>query len=117
MNVLRFVKRDALLLLRSDEITKHLNSTASGAGSVVSRLRYCAAAVVVGGACFVALRQAPQKHGSITALTIYNYDSGDWNSSRYRNDDTGFNIDAGLAADIGERKHWGAVGLSGQNLR
>nr|VUD27841.1 conjugative transfer protein [Salmonella sp. NCTC 7297] len=45
--------------------------------------------------------------------SIYNYDSSDWNSSRYRNDDTGFNVDAGLAADIGE--NW-TLGLSGQNL-
>nr|MCX3330799.1 conjugal transfer protein TraF [Bacillus pacificus] len=45
--------------------------------------------------------------------SIYNYDSSDWNSSRYRNDDTGFNIDAGLAADIGE--NW-TLGVSGQNL-
>lgn len=45
--------------------------------------------------------------------SIYHYDSSDWNSSRYRNDDTGFNIDAGLAADFGE--NW-TLGLSGQNL-
>lgn len=34
-------------------------------------------------------------------VSIYNFDSGDINSSRYRNDDTGFNVDAGLAADFG----------------
>ncbi len=45
--------------------------------------------------------------------SIYNYDSSDWNSSRYRNDDTGFNVDAGVAADFGE--NW-TVGVSGQNL-
>ncbi|HAT6803892.1 TPA: conjugal transfer protein TraF [Citrobacter freundii] len=46
-------------------------------------------------------------------VSIYDFNSDDINSSRYRNDDTGFNMDAGLAADFGE--HW-AVGLSGQNL-
>ena len=46
-------------------------------------------------------------------VSIYNFDSGDINSSRYRNDDTGFNVDAGLAADFGE--NW-TVGLTGQNL-
>ena len=46
-------------------------------------------------------------------VSIYDFNSDDINSSRYRNDDTGFNVDAGLAADLGE--HW-TVGLSGQNL-
>ncbi|WP_165466958.1 conjugal transfer protein TraF [Enterobacter cloacae] len=46
-------------------------------------------------------------------VSIYNFDSDDINSSRYRNDDTGFNVDAGLAADFGE--NW-TVGLTGQNL-
>ncbi|WP_420275415.1 conjugal transfer protein TraF [Enterobacter asburiae] len=46
-------------------------------------------------------------------VSIYNFDSGDINSSRYRNDDTGFNVDAGLAADFGD--NW-TVGLTGQNL-
>lgn len=45
--------------------------------------------------------------------SIYNFSSDDINSSRYRNDDTGFNVDAGLAADFGD--NW-TVGLSGQNL-
>lgn len=45
--------------------------------------------------------------------SIYNYNSDDINSSRYRNSDTGFNVDAGLAADFGD--NWTA-GLSGQNL-
>ena len=45
--------------------------------------------------------------------SIYNFSSDDINSSRYRNDDTGFNVDAGLAADFGDS--W-TVGLSGQNL-
>jgi hypothetical protein len=46
-------------------------------------------------------------------VSIYNYHSGDLNNSRYRNSDTGFNVDAGMAADFGES--W-TVGLSGQNL-
>lgn len=46
-------------------------------------------------------------------VSIYNFSSDDINSSRYRNDDTGFNVDAGMTADFGES--W-TVGLSGQNL-
>lgn len=46
-------------------------------------------------------------------VSIYDFNSDDINSSRYRNDDTGFNVDAGLVADFGE--HW-TVGLSGQNM-
>ncbi|WP_432699319.1 conjugal transfer protein TraF [Kluyvera cryocrescens] len=46
-------------------------------------------------------------------VSIYNFSSDDINSSRYRNDDTGFNVDAGMAADLSE--NW-TVGLSGQNL-
>ena len=45
--------------------------------------------------------------------SIYDYDSNKWNDSRYRTDDTGFNVDAGIAADFGE--NW-TVGVSGQNL-
>lgn len=46
-------------------------------------------------------------------VSIYDFSSDDINSSRYRNDDTGFNVDAGMAADFGD--NW-TVGLSGQNL-
>ncbi|VFS69091.1 Uncharacterised protein [Kluyvera cryocrescens] len=49
----------------------------------------------------------------LTTVSIYNFSSDDINSSRYRNDDTGFNVDAGMAADLSE--NW-TVGLSGQNL-
>ena len=45
--------------------------------------------------------------------SIYDYDSSDWNSSRYRRDDTGFNVDVGLAADLNENV---TLGLTGQNL-
>ncbi|SUG50186.1 conjugative transfer protein [Salmonella enterica subsp. arizonae] len=62
----------------------------------------------------MALRQNCKKTWLYNYTTsIYNYDSSDWNSSRYRNDDTGFNVDAGVAADVG--KNW-TLGLSGQNL-
>ncbi len=46
-------------------------------------------------------------------VSIYNFSSDAINSSRYRNDDTGFNVDAGMTADFGDS--W-TVGLSGQNL-
>nr|EGQ6792102.1 conjugal transfer protein TraF [Salmonella enterica] len=103
-------------LLGSDEITKHLNSTASGRVALVSDYGIALAKQFVVGEVPVSIGVTPklQKTWLYNYTTsIYNYDSSDWNSSRYRNDDTGFNIDAGLAADIGE--NW-TLGLSGQNL-
>ncbi|MEZ3499977.1 conjugal transfer protein TraF [Pantoea sp. KPR_PJ] len=47
------------------------------------------------------------------SASIYNYDKNDLNGSRYRNDNTGFNIDAGLATPLGE--NW-TLGITGQNL-
>ncbi len=45
--------------------------------------------------------------------SIYNYDKNDLNGSRYRNDNTGFNIDAGLATPLSD--NW-TLGVTGQNL-
>ncbi|EDP8647217.1 conjugal transfer protein TraF [Salmonella bongori] len=103
-------------LLGSDEITKHLNSTASGRVAIVSDYGIAVAKQWVVGDVPVSIGITPklQKTWLYNYTTsIYHYDSSDWNSSRYRNDDTGFNIDAGLAADFGE--NW-TLGLSGQNL-
>ncbi|WP_183272400.1 conjugal transfer protein TraF [Buttiauxella sp. A111] len=47
------------------------------------------------------------------STSVYQYKKDDFTDSRYRNSNTGFNIDAGLAADFGDS--W-TVGLSGQNL-
>ena len=47
------------------------------------------------------------------STSVYQYKKDDFTDSRYRNSDTGFNIDAGLAADFGDS--W-TIGLSGQNL-
>ncbi|HDJ2742138.1 TPA: conjugal transfer protein TraF [Salmonella bongori] len=103
-------------LLGTDEITKHLNSTASRRVAIVSDYGIAAAKQWVVGDVPVSIGVTPklQKTWLYNYTTsIYHYDSSDWNSSRYRNDDTGFNIDAGLAADFGE--NW-TLGLSGQNL-
>lgn len=103
-------------LLGADEITKHLNSTASGRVAIVSDYGIAVAKQWVVGDVPVSIGVTPklQKTWLYNYTTsIYHYDSSDWNSSRYRNDDTGFNIDAGLAADFGE--NW-TLGLSGQNL-
>ena len=100
----------------SDEITKHLNSTASGRVAIVSDYGVAVARQFELGDVPVSVGITPklQKTWLYNYTTsIYNYDSSDWNSSRYRNDDTGFNVDAGIAADFGE--NW-TVGVSGQNL-
>lgn len=47
------------------------------------------------------------------STAVYQYKKDDISDGRYRNSDTGFNVDAGLAADFGNA--W-TVGLSGQNL-
>ncbi|MEM6162553.1 conjugal transfer protein TraF [Erwinia sp. P6884] len=47
------------------------------------------------------------------SASVYNYDKSDFTEGRYKNTDTGFNMDAGVATDIGE--NW-TLGLSAQNL-
>lgn len=47
------------------------------------------------------------------SVSVYNYDKSDFTEGRYKNTNTGFNFDAGLATDIGE--NW-SLGLSAQNL-
>lgn len=44
---------------------------------------------------------------------VYNYDKDDVTNSKYRKDNTGFNMDAGLATDVGD--NW-TLGLTAQNL-
>jgi len=44
---------------------------------------------------------------------VYTYDKDDVTNNQYRKDDTGFNVDAGIATDVGE--NW-TLGLSAQNL-
>ena len=100
----------------TDEITKNLNSTASGKAAIVSDYGIAVARQFDLGGVPVSLGVTPklQKTWLYNYTTsIYDYDSNDFNSSRYRNDDTGFNVDVGVAADFGE--NW-TVGLSGQNL-
>ncbi|HEY1844645.1 MAG TPA: conjugal transfer protein TraF [Buttiauxella sp.] len=100
----------------SGAITRNLNSTASGRAAIVSDYGIAMAKQFDLGGVPVSVGVTPklQKTWLYNYTTsIYTYDSSDWNSSRYRNDDTGFNVDAGVAADFGE--NW-TVGLSGQNL-
>lgn len=47
------------------------------------------------------------------SASVYNYDKSDFKKGRYKNDDTGFNLDAGVATDVGN--NW-TLGLSAQNL-
>lgn len=47
------------------------------------------------------------------SASVYNYDKNDLKNSRYRNTDTGFNLDAGIATDFAQ--NW-TFGLTGQNL-
>ncbi|WP_156103109.1 conjugal transfer protein TraF [Erwinia sp. 9145] len=47
------------------------------------------------------------------SASVYNYDKSDFKKGRYKNDDTGFNIDAGAATDLND--NW-TLGVSAQNL-
>lgn len=47
------------------------------------------------------------------SASIYNYDKSDFKKGRYKNSDSGFNLDAGVATDVGD--NW-TLGVSAQNL-
>lgn len=47
------------------------------------------------------------------SASVYNYDKSDFTNGRYKNTNSGFNLDAGAATDIGD--NW-TLGLSAQNL-
>nr|WP_315079007.1 conjugal transfer protein TraF [uncultured Kosakonia sp.] len=100
----------------SDEITRNLNSTASGRGAIVTDFGVALAHQFYAGGIPLSVGVTPKLQKvwvyNYTA-SIYDYDSSDWNSSRYRRDDTGFNVDVGLAADLNENV---TLGLTGQNL-
>jgi hypothetical protein len=98
----------------TDQITKNLNSTASGRAAIVSDYGVAARQFDLGGVpVSVGVTPKLQKTWVYNYTTsIYDYDSNKWNDSRYRTDDTGFNVDAGIApisANTGPC-------VSGQNL-
>ncbi|MCS2169205.1 conjugal transfer protein TraF [Scandinavium sp. TWS1a] len=100
----------------SDQITNNLNSTASGKAAIVSDYGIAIARQFDIGGVPVSLGVTPKLQQTWLynyTTSIDDYHSDDWKDSKYRNDDTGFNVDAGIAADFGE--NW-TVGLSGQNL-
>ncbi|MCI2289915.1 conjugal transfer protein TraF [Enterobacter sp. I4] len=100
----------------TDQITKNLNSTASGRAAIVSDYGIAVARQFDLGGVPVYVGVTPKLQQTWLynyTTSIYDYDSSKWNDSRYRTDDTGFNVDAGIAADFGE--NW-TVGVSGQNL-
>ncbi|WP_437615945.1 conjugal transfer protein TraF [Erwinia sp. V71] len=47
------------------------------------------------------------------SVSVYNYDKSDFTDGRYKNTNTGFNLDAGVSADLND--NW-TLGLSAQNL-
>ncbi|MGU3415935.1 conjugal transfer protein TraF [Enterobacteriaceae bacterium C34A] len=104
------------LINGSDQLTNNLNSTASGKAAIVSDYGIAIARKFNIGGVPVSLGVTPKLQQTWLynyTTSIDNYHSDDWKKDKYRNDDTGFNVDAGIAADFGE--NW-TVGLSGQNL-
>ncbi|WLI75337.1 conjugal transfer protein TraF [Kosakonia sp. H02] len=100
----------------SDEITRNLNSTASGRAAIVTDFGIALARQFDVGGVPLSVGVTPKLQKTWVynyTASIYDYDSDDWNSSRYRRDNTGFNVDVGLAADFGKNV---TVGLTGQNL-
>ncbi|WP_330983769.1 MULTISPECIES: conjugal transfer protein TraF [Enterobacterales] len=104
------------LINGSDALTNNLNSTASGKAAIVSDYGIAIARKFDIGGVPVSFGVTPKLQQTWLynyTTSIDDYHSDDWKKSKYRNDDTGFNVDAGIAADFGE--NW-TVGLSGQNL-
>ncbi|MFK3662253.1 conjugal transfer protein TraF [Scandinavium sp. NPDC088450] len=104
------------LINGSDSLTNNLNSTASGKAAIVSDYGIAIARKFDIGGVPVSFGVTPKLQQTWLynyTTSIDDYHSDDWKKSKYRNDDTGFNVDAGIAADFGE--NW-TVGLSGQNL-
>lgn len=104
------------LINGSDQLKKNLNSTASGKAAIVSDYGVAIARKFDIGGVPVSLGVTPKLQQTWLynyTTSIDNYHSDDWKKDQYRTDDTGFNVDAGIAADFGE--NW-TVGLSGQNL-
>ncbi len=100
----------------SDVITRNLNSIAKGRAAIVSDYGVAIARQFNFNGLPVSVGVTPKLQQTWLynyTTSIYTYDSSDFNSSRYRNDDTSFNVDVGVAVDFGE--NW-TVGLSGQNL-
>jgi len=100
----------------SDVITRNLNSVAMGRGAIVSDYGVAIARQFEFNDLPVSVGVTPKLQQTWLwnyTTSIYTYDSSDFSSSRYRNDDTSFNVDVGVAVDFGE--NW-TVGLSGQNL-
>ncbi|WP_313108945.1 conjugal transfer protein TraF [Atlantibacter sp.] len=100
----------------SERITNNLRSTGFGRAAIVSDYGVAFAKQFDIGDVPVSFGVTPKLQKTWLynyTVPIYLYKSSEWNSTRYRNDDTGFNVDAGLAADFGE--NW-TVAVSGQNL-
>ena len=100
----------------SDVITRNLNSIAKGRAAIVSDYGVAIARQFDFNGLPISVGVTPKLQQTWLynyTTSIYTYDSSDFNSSRYRNDDTSFNVDVGVAVDFGE--NW-TVGLSGQNL-
>ncbi len=100
----------------SDEITKNLNSTASGRAAIITDFGIALAHQFDVGGIPLSVGVTPKLQKSWIynyTTSIYDYDKNEWKKSKYRKDDTGFNIDVGLAADLTGNF---TVGLTGQNL-
>ncbi|VYU51382.1 conjugal transfer protein TraF [Phytobacter massiliensis] len=103
-------------LFGTDRITDNLNSTASGRAAIVSDYGIAIAHQFDAGGIPLSVGVTPKLQKTWLynyTTTINDYDKDDWKKDRYRNDDTSFNIDVGLAADLTENF---TVGLTGQNL-
>ena len=100
----------------SEEITKNLNSTAAGRAAIVSDFGIAMSRQFEVAGVPLSLGVTPKLQKTWVynyTASIYDYKSSDLRDSRYRTDDTGFNIDVGAAADLSENI---TVGLTGTNL-
>lgn len=102
--------------LGSDQITRHLNSVASGRAAIVWDYGIAMAHQFNVGGLPLSVGVTPKLQKTWVynyTTSIYDYHSDDWNKSQYRTEKSGFNVDVGLAADVTDHL---TVGLTGQNL-
>lgn len=100
----------------TDVIARNLNSLAFGRAAVVTDFGVAMAHQFTVGNVPLSVGVTPKLQRTWLynyTTSIYDYDKDEWKDSKYRKDNTGFNVDVGMAADLTDHI---TVGLTGQNL-
>ncbi len=106
----------ATAALNPEEVRDSLKSTGFGRAAIVNDYGVAVARQFDLGGVPVSIGVTPKLQRTWLynyTVSVYNYNKDDFRDNRYRNIDSGFNVDAGLAAQLSDS--W-SLGLSGQNL-